>query len=99
MAAKIEPTDRQSAGAATDSDDKLDQQLHAVLEDLQRVGLQPNPVEDDEPVERDNVRPGITSYLDHEASERKAIYDRLVGIENAMKRRRSRGFGRYLVAI
>ncbi len=61
------------------------------FEDLQRVGLQPNPVEEDEPVERDNLRPGITSYLDHEASERKAIYDRLVAIENAMKRRGSRG--------
>jgi hypothetical protein len=81
------------------SDDKLDQQLHAVLEDLQGVGLQPNPVEEDEPVERDDHRPGIASYLDHEASERKAIYDRLVAIENAIKRRGSRGFRRYLVAI
>ena len=130
MAAKIGPTERQSAGAAAGSDDsskeqlraafkefertsqqsepveelhgsddKLDQQLHAVLEDLQRVGLQPNPVEEDEPVERDDHRPGIASYLDHEASERKAIYDRLVAIENAIKRRGSRGFRRYLVAI
>jgi hypothetical protein len=37
--------------------------------------------------------------LDQEASERKAIYDRLVAIENEMKRRGSRGFVRYLVAI
>jgi len=81
------------------SDDKLDQQLHAVLEDLQRVGLQPNPVEEDEPVERDNLRPGITSYLDHEASERKAIYDHLVAIEKEIKRRGSRRFRRYFVAI
>ena len=50
-------------------------------------------------MERDDLRPGITSYLDHEASERKAIYDRLVAIENEMKRRGSRGFARYLVAI
>ena len=125
MAAKIGPTERQSAGAAAGSDDsskeqlraafkefertsqqsepveddKLDQQLHAVREDLQRVGHQPNPVEEDEPVERDNLRPGITSYLDHEASERKAIYDRLVAIENAMKKRGSRGFGRYLAGL
>ena len=130
MAAKIGPTERQSAGAAAGSDDsskeqlraafkefertsqqsepveelhgsddELDQQLHAVREDLQRVGHQPNPVEEDEPVERDDLRPGITSYLDHEASERKAIYDRLVAIENAIKRRGSRGFRRYLVAI
>jgi hypothetical protein len=98
MAAKL-GTGRHLPGAAASSDDKLDQQLHAVLEDLQRVGLQPNPVEEDEPVERDDLRPGITSYLDREASERKAIYDRLVAIENAMKRRGSRGFSRYLVAI
>ena len=50
-------------------------------------------------MEKDDLRPGITSYLDHEASERKAIYDRLVAIENEMKRRSSRGFARYLVAI
>jgi hypothetical protein len=46
-----------------------------------------------------DLRPGFTSYLDQEASERKAIYDRLVAIENEMKKRSSRGFARYLVAI
>jgi hypothetical protein len=56
-------------------------------------------VEEDEPVERDDLRPGFTSRLDQEASERKPIYDRLVAIENEMKRRGSRGFVRYLVAI
>ena len=96
MAAKIELTEHQAAGAAAGSDD-LNQQLRAVVEE--RVGLQPNPVEEDEPVERDDLRPGITSYLDHEASERKAIYDRLVAIENAMKKRGSRGFGRYLAGL
>ena len=50
-------------------------------------------------MESDDLRPGITSYLDHEASERKAIYDRLVAIENKIKKRGSRRFGRYLVAI
>ena len=50
-------------------------------------------------MERDDLRPGITSYLDQEASERKAIYDRLVAIENKLKKRGSRPFGRYLVAI
>src|SRR5215472_7062461 len=58
-----------------------------------------NPVEEDEPVERDDLRSGFTSRLDQEASERKAIHDRLVAIENKMTRRGSRGFGRYLVAI
>jgi hypothetical protein len=85
------------AGAAGGSGEDSDQQLRALLENLQRVDLQRNPVEEDEPVERDELRPGITSY-DHEASERKAIYDRLVAIENEMKRRGSRGFARYLVA-
>ena len=98
MAAKIEPTERQSAGAAAGSDDQLTQQLRAIVEDLQRVGPHRN-LEEDEPVERDDLRPSITPYLDHEASERKAIYDRLVAIENAMKKRGSRRFGRYLVAI
>src|ERR1700720_3880184 len=93
MAAKIEPTERQSAGAAAGSDEQLDQQLRATLENLQQV------TKEDEPVERDDLRPSITPYLDHEASERKAIYDRLVAIENAMKKRGSRRFGRYLVAI
>jgi hypothetical protein len=65
----------------------------AILENLQHV------MKEDEPVERDDLRPSITPSLDHEASERKAIYDRLVAIENAMKKRGSRRFGRYLVAI
>jgi hypothetical protein len=72
-----------------------DQQLRTILEDLERV----NPVEEDEPVERDDLSPGFTSRLDLEASERKAIHDRLVAIENQTKRRGSRGFTRYLVAV
>ena len=98
MAAKIESIEGQPADAATGSDDKLNQQLRTIVEDLQRIGIQPSPLED-EPVERDDLRPGITSYLDQEASERKAIYDRLVAIENEVKKRGSRRFGRYLVAI
>ena len=93
MAAKIEPTEPQSAGAAAGSGEQSDQQLRAILENLGHV------MKEDEPVERDDLRPGITSYLDHEASERKGIYDRLVAIENAIKKRGSRRFGRYLVAI
>jgi hypothetical protein len=90
MAAKIESTERQSAAAARGSDDKLNQQLRAITEDLQGIGLQPSYLEEGEPVAPD---------LDHEASERKAIYDRLVAIEKAIKKRGSRGFGRYIVAI
>jgi hypothetical protein len=97
MAAKIEPTERQSAGAAAGSDDELNQQLRTVVE--QRIGLQPNPLEEDESGEGG---PSTMSYLDHEASERKAIYDRLVAIENEVKKRglrHSRRFRRYLVAV
>jgi hypothetical protein len=96
----MNPADEMAAKPdAAGSVENSDQQLRALLENLQRVGRQPNPGEEDEPVERDDLRPGFTSYLDQEASERKAIYDRLVAIENEMKRRGSRGFARYLVAI
>jgi hypothetical protein len=84
------PTERHLAGAAAGSGEKSDQQLRAILENLQRVALQPNPVE------QDDLHSGITH---RETSERKAIYSRLVAIENEMKRRGSRGFVRYLVAI
>ncbi len=50
-------------------------------------------------MERDDLRPGFTSRLDLEASQRKAINDRLVAIENQTKRRGSRGFTRSLVAV
>ena len=99
MAAKLESTERQSAGAATGSDDRLNQQIHSIVAGLQAIGVQPNPVEEVEPAERNDLRLGIAPDLDHEASEREAVYDRLVAIENAMKKRGSRGSGRYLVAI
>jgi len=67
------------------------------LEDLLRPSPQQKPEEEDEPVERDDLRPGITSYPDYEASERRANYD--LPIENKMTRRSSRGFARYLVAV
>jgi hypothetical protein len=95
----MSPTDEMAAKPdAAGFGGEPDQQLRTILENLQQVG-QRSPVEEDEPVERDDLRPGFTSRLDQEASERKAIYDRLVAIENEMKRRGSRGFVRYLVAI
>ena len=52
------------------------------------------------PVEFDEVLLGILHRLDDGTSERKAAYDRLLAIENEMKKRGSRGgFARYLVAI
>jgi hypothetical protein len=65
----------------------------AILENLQQV------TKEDEPVERDDLSLGIAPQLDREVLERNAIYDRLVAIENRMKRRSSRRFGRYLIAI
>jgi hypothetical protein len=79
------------------SDDRLDEPLRTTRKDFQRPSPQRKPEEEDEPVERDDLRLGITSYPDHEASERQANYDLL--IENKMTRRSSRGFARYLVAI
>jgi hypothetical protein len=97
MAAKSEATERQSASAATASDDKLNQQISSIVEGLQAIGVQPNP-DAGEPA-GDDLHLGIAPDLDPEASERKAIYDRLVAIENKIKNRGSRGFGRYLFAI
>jgi uncharacterized coiled-coil protein SlyX len=79
------------------SDHRLDEPLRTRLKNFQRPSPQPMPEEEDGPVERDDLRPGITSYPDHEASERQANYD--LSIENKMTRRSSRGFARYLVAI
>ena len=81
----MNPADEMAAAAG--SGEKSDQQLRAMLENLQRVN----------PVEQDDFRSGIAH---RETSERRAIYDRLVVIEKEMKRRgRRRGFARYLVAI
>ena len=91
-AAKIGPSERQLAAAGAGSDEKLDQQLR-ILENLQRVSPQRNLAEED------NLFSGTNHRLDHETSELNAIHHRLVAIENEMKRRRSRGFARYLLAI
>jgi hypothetical protein len=73
--------------SAAGFDKKSDQQLHAILENLGRVANQ------------NDLHSGLTR-LEMDALERKAIYDRLVAIENQMKRRGgSGGFARYLVGI
>jgi hypothetical protein len=106
------------------SDGKLDEPLRTTRKSLQPISLPSKPVadlhgsrdneqlegsvrpspqrkpeeeEEDEPVEGDDVRPWITSYPDHETSERQANYD--LSIANKMTRRSSRGFAGYLVAI
>ena len=94
MAAKIEPTEHQSPGAVAGSTDKLDEQLRVSVEALLHPSPPPKPVE-----ELDDLLSGISHHLNDEASERKAIYNRLVTIENEMKTRGSRGFARYLTAF
>jgi hypothetical protein len=86
-------SERQIAGAGAGSDEKSDQQLRGILENLQRVSPQRNPVE------ADNLPLGTNHRLDHDTPEPNAIHHRLVSMENEMKRRGSRGFARYLVAI
>jgi hypothetical protein len=68
MAAKTEP----SAGAVASSIDQLDEQLRASVEALVHPSPPRKPVE-----ELDDLLSAITHHLDQEASERKAIYDRL----------------------
>jgi hypothetical protein len=88
-AAKLVATEGQSPGAVAGSRDNLEEQLHdVILKDLQRTDHQSKPAED----------LAISHHLDDEASERKAILNRLLAIDNAMERLASRGF-RYLVAI
>jgi hypothetical protein len=70
--------------------------LRTTPKDFPRPNPQWKPAQ---PVQKDDLHSRFfTPYPDHEASERKAIYDRLAAIENEMKRPRG-GFGRYLVAI
>jgi len=83
----MNPADEMAAKShAAGSDEKSDQQLRDILENLQRIG----------PVEQGDLYSGIA---DRETSERRAIYFRLVAIEKEMKRRGSRRSSRYLVAI
>jgi hypothetical protein len=86
MVANIETGERQSASGAAGFNEKSDQQLHTILENLGRVAPQ------------EDLHSGF-SRLDLEALERKSIYDRLGAIENQMKRRDWGGFARFLLAI
>ena len=86
MAANIETGERQSASGPAGSDEKSDQQLHTILENIGRAAHQ------------DELHSGFTPRLDLETLERKPN-DRLGAIENQTKKRSSRGFTRYLLAI
>ncbi|MGC2077148.1 MAG: hypothetical protein WA728_14160 [Xanthobacteraceae bacterium] len=89
--AKLEPTERSSAGAGVGSIDKLDEQLRVSVDALLHLSPPPTP-------ELDDLLSAISHHLDNEASERKAIRHRLLAIENEMERVASGGFVRYLVA-
>jgi hypothetical protein len=99
--AKIETAERQSVGAAAGSGDKLAKHLPASLESFPGASHQSRPAED-----LHNLLLRISHHLDYEHSERKTIDYRLLAIENQVKaigsqtkRRASRAFVRYLVAI
>jgi hypothetical protein len=80
--------------AKTDFDNQFEEQLRAIVKD---ASLQPKPVEDLHGWE--DVQSLLSRHLDQDSSERRAIYNRLQTIEGAIKRRRSRGIVRYLIAI
>jgi hypothetical protein len=90
----LQRTDHQSKPAEDfGSDVQLDEQLRVSVEALLHPNPPPKPVE-----EVDALLLAISHHLDDEASERKAILNRLLAIDNAMESLASRGF-RYLVAI
>ena len=93
-AANKERTERPSAGAVAGSVDKLNEQLRVSAENLLRPSHQPKAGED-----LHELLSAISHRLDHESVEKKAIFDRLVAIENQTKRRGSHGFARFLLAI
>ena len=97
MAAQLETTEHQSGSIAPNSRDefdKFDEQVRSAVKDFQRASDHSNSLED-----MQNHLSLIDRRLDHETSERRAIYYRLVATEREMKRQRSLKFARYLVAI
>jgi hypothetical protein len=90
----LQSTNHQSKPAVDfGSDGQLDEKLRVSVEALLHPDPPPAPVE-----EVDDLLLVISRHLDDEASERKAIRNRLLAIDNAMERLASRGF-RYMVAI
>jgi hypothetical protein len=94
MFGKLETGERQSAGAAVGSDDRLNEKLRVVFKDFQSASPQSKPPED-----WHEVIVGISRHLHDESLALQRIYDRLSAIENQTKKRSSRGFSRYLLVI
>src|SRR6516165_3036994 len=74
--------------------ENLEEQLRAVVKE---ASLQPRLLEDSH--SSGEVQTLLSRHLDQDSSERRAIYNRLQAIEGAIKKRRSRGIVRYLVAM
>jgi hypothetical protein len=74
--------------------ENLEEQLRAVVKE---ASLQPRLVDGSHSSEE--VQSLLSRHLDQDSSERRAISNRLQAIEGAVKRRRSRGIVRYLIAI
>jgi hypothetical protein len=93
-APNIETGDRQSPGGAVGSDDKVSEQLRATFKDLLHPSPQPKPTG-----ALHEVLAEIGRHLNDESLAIKTINDRLLAIEHQTKRRGSRPFTRYLIAI
>src|SRR6516225_5987292 len=92
---ELQRTNHQSKPAEDlhSSVDRLDEQLRVSVESLRHPSPPSIPAD-----EVDDLLLAISHHLDGEASERKAIRNRLLAIDNAMERLASRRF-RYLVAL
>jgi hypothetical protein len=94
MAANIKTGEPQSAGGAAHSDDRVNEQLRVAFKEFLRPSPQPNAA-----VALHEVLAEIARHLKNGALAIKTIDDRLLAIENQTKKRSSRGFTRYLLAI
>jgi hypothetical protein len=94
MAANIETGERQSAGGAIGSDDRINEQIRVAFEEFLRPSTQPKPTG-----ALHEVLAEIAGHLKKGSLAIKTINDRLFAIENQTKKRSSRGFARYLLAI
>src|SRR5215469_15120683 len=94
MAANVETGEGQSAGGAAGSDDKVSEQLRVAFKEFLRPSPQPNPAE-----ALHAVLAEIARHLKNGSLAIKTINDRLLAIENQTKKRSSRWFTRYLLAI
>jgi hypothetical protein len=92
MVEKMETGERQSAGAAVDSVDRVNGQLRVAFQDFQRPSPQPGG-------DLHEVMSEIGRHLHNESLAIKTISDRLLAIEQQTKKRGSRVFTHYLLVI